>query len=397
NAERIKKLPGVLDCFVIDGTDNINGLKPGVAIIGTSTWATFSAKKLLNVEWDESGGAGHTSETYAARAAELAKGAGTNVRNDGDVAAAFATAAKTVEGAYHYPVLNHATLEPQGCTAWAKDDGIEFWTTSQTPGSGQDLIATTLKIPKEKLKLNFVRGGGGFGRRLANDYMVEAAAIALRTDGAPVKLTWTREDDMRHDCYHRPGGWHFLKGAVDASGKISAWHNHFVTFGFKNTERVASSEQDFTPGALVGGPSCPIRVRSGLAAIGPGEQVVGDVGAGQVEHQCGGIHQMRAILGLSREMQADDRGATESPAEAQGEQHIAVRLHGLLLHGLGDCLDDLGALDLSERGECSVDGGRLGLGGGGRRHGGGAVHAVHSADGVIFRGCFVVRPSEELL
>jgi isoquinoline 1-oxidoreductase beta subunit len=244
NVDRIKKLPGVLDCFVIEGTENINGLKPGVAIVATSTWAAFSAKKQLVVEWDESGGVGHSSEAYAAKAAEIAKASpATNLRTDGDVAAAFGSAAKVVEGAYYYPYLNHATLEPQGCTAWAKDDGIEFWTTSQTPGSGQDLVAGTLKIPKEKLKLNFVRGGGGFGRRLANDYMVEAGAIALRTNGAPVKLTWTREDDMRHDCFHRPGGWHFLKGAVDASGKISAWHDHFVTFGFKSTERPASGAE----------------------------------------------------------------------------------------------------------------------------------------------------------
>ena len=243
NVERIKKLPGVLDCFVLEGTDNVSGLCPGVAIIATSTWASFSAKKQLQVEWDETAGTGHSSEAYAVKAAELAKAGGTNVRNDGDVAAALISAAKTVEGAYFYPFLNHATLEPQGCTAWARNDGIEFWTTSQTPGSGQDLVSKTLNIPKDKLRINFVRGGGGFGRRLANDYMVEAAAIALRTNGAPVKLTWTREDDMRHDCYHRPGGWHFLKGAVDAQGKLSAWHDHFVTFGYKNTEKPSSSAE----------------------------------------------------------------------------------------------------------------------------------------------------------
>lgn len=240
NLERIKALPGVLDAFVIEGTENINGLLPGVAIIARSTWAAFSAKRQLKIVWDESAAPGHGTEAYAAQAAMLAEAGGTNIRREGDVAAAMAAASKVVAGAYYYPFLNHATLEPQGCTAWAREDGIEFWTTSQTPGSGQELVASTLKIPKDKLKLNLVRAGGGFGRRLANDYLVEAAAIALRTHGAPVKLTWTREDDMRH-CFYRPAGFHFLKGAINAQGQLSAWHNHFVTFGYKNAERPASS------------------------------------------------------------------------------------------------------------------------------------------------------------
>jgi isoquinoline 1-oxidoreductase beta subunit len=239
NLGRIKALPGVLDAFVIEGTDNINGLLPGVAIIANSTWAAFSAKRQLQVVWDESAGADHSTEVYAAKAAALAKSGGATVRNDGDIAAAFASAAKVVEGDYFYPFINHATLEPQGCTAWARDGGIEFWTTSQTPGSGRDLVARTLNLPPDKLKLNLVRAGGGFGRRLANDYMVEAAAIALHT-AAPVKLTWTREDDMRH-CFYRPAAFHHLRGAVDAAGRLSAWHNHFISFGYKNTERPGSS------------------------------------------------------------------------------------------------------------------------------------------------------------
>ncbi len=239
NLDRIKALPGVKDAFVIEGTDNVNGLLPGVAILATSTWAAFSAKRQLQVTWNESAAPNHTTAAYAAQAEALAKAGGANVRDDGNVSAAFASAAKVVEAAYFYPFLNHATLEPQGCTAWARDGGIEFWTTSQTPGSGRDLVARTLGLPPDKLKLNMVRAGGGFGRRLANDYMVEVAAIAQRT-AAPVKLTWTREDDMRH-CFFRPAGFHFLRGAVDASGRLSAWHNHFVSFGYKNTERPASS------------------------------------------------------------------------------------------------------------------------------------------------------------
>jgi isoquinoline 1-oxidoreductase beta subunit len=239
NLDRIKALPGVRDAFIIEGTAEINGLLPGVAIVAQSTWAAFSAKRQLQVVWDESAGEGHSTTAYAARAAALAASPGAPVRNDGDVAAAFASAAQVIEGAYFYPFLNHATLEPQGCTAWAHDDGIEFWTTSQTPGAGQDLVARTLGVAKDKLKVNLVRGGGGFGRRLANDYMVEAAAIAQRVN-APVKLTWTREDDMRH-CFYRPAGYHYLKGAVDASGRLAAWHNHFVSFGYRNTEKAASS------------------------------------------------------------------------------------------------------------------------------------------------------------
>jgi len=239
NLDEIRALPGVRDAFIIEGTDVINGLLPGVAIVGDSTWATFSAKAKLKVTWDESAGEGHSTAAYAAQAAELAASPGTNVRHDGNVEAAFAAAAKVVEGAYFYPFLNHATLEPQGCTAWSRDGGIEFWTTSQTPGSGQELVARTLNLPKEKLKLNLIRGGGGFGRRLANDYMVEAAAIAQKVNG-PVKLTWTREDDMRH-CFYRPAGFHHFKGSLDAAGKLTAWHNHFVSFGYKTTERPASS------------------------------------------------------------------------------------------------------------------------------------------------------------
>lgn len=240
NLDHIKGLPGVRDAFIIEGTEDVSGLLPGVAIVADSTWAAFSAKRQLEIAWDERAGTGHGTADYAARAAEGARTGGKTVRHDGDVAAALAKD-KVVEGAYYYPFLNHATLEPQGCTAWAKDGGIEFWTTSQTPGSGQRLVANTLKMPKEKLKLNLARAGGGFGRRLANDYMVEAAAIALRTNGAPVKLTWTREDDMRHDCHQRPAGFHFLKGAVNPAGRLTAWHDHFVTFGYRNAERPSSS------------------------------------------------------------------------------------------------------------------------------------------------------------
>lgn len=231
NLDAVKALPGVRDAFIIDGTSNLTGLMPGVAIIGESTWVCFSARKQLRVTWDEGSVASESWDDFSAKAQAHSKQAGASVmRNDGDVPAAFSAAGKTVEAVYSYPFISHASIEPQNCTAWFKptDGTMELWVPTQNPGAGQNIISTVLKIPKEKITLHMTRSGGGFGRRLSADYVVEAAAIAQRVN-APVKLTWSREDDMRHDHY-RAGGFHFLRGAVDAKGKLSGWHNHFVTF-----------------------------------------------------------------------------------------------------------------------------------------------------------------------
>jgi isoquinoline 1-oxidoreductase beta subunit len=231
NEAEIKSMPGVKDAFIVDGTPNLNGLRPGVAIVATSTWAAFRARRALKVEWNEGPGASHSWAAFAAQAQAAAKNPGATVmRKDGDAAAALAGAAKTVEAAYSYPFISHASMEPQNCTAWFRkpENTIELWAPTQNPGSGQALVASTFGIPKEKITLHITRSGGGFGRRLSSDFIVEAAAIAGRVDG-PVKLTWMREDDLQHDHF-RAGGFHFLRGGVDAQGKPVAWHNHFVTF-----------------------------------------------------------------------------------------------------------------------------------------------------------------------
>lgn len=230
NLDTVRALPGVKDAFIVDGTANLNGLRPGVAIVATSTWAAIRARRALVVEWDEGVGATHSWAAFAAQARAAAPQAGTSVmRQDGDVGKALAGAAKTVEAAYSYPFISHASMEPQNCTAWHKSDGsLELWAPTQNPGAGQALVTSTFGIPKEKITLHIIRSGGGFGRRLSSDFIVEASAIAQRVK-APVKLTWTREDDLQHDHF-RPGGFHFLRGGVDADGRAVAWHNHFVTF-----------------------------------------------------------------------------------------------------------------------------------------------------------------------
>lgn len=261
NTDEIKALPGITDSFVVKqvGTD-LMGLLDGVAIVGDDWWTVKEAAKKLKIQWDEGATASQSTASYDSQAAALAKAAPqSSLRKDGDAAAAFASAAKTVEASYAYPFLVHAPLEPQNCTAHVKADGtIEMWAPTQLPGQGLGLVAAATGVPQNKITVHMIRCGGGFGRRLSNDFMVEAAAISKQAGGIPVKLLWTREQDMQHDPY-RPGGYHNFKAALDAQGNITAFTNHFVTFGGANGRPLGNATSPpgefpagFTPNVDVG-------------------------------------------------------------------------------------------------------------------------------------------------
>jgi isoquinoline 1-oxidoreductase subunit beta len=229
NMDEIKAQPGVIDAFVVEGTGLPLEVMPGVAIIAKDTWSAFRAKNKLKIDWDESEASKDSSSELSARAKRIApnfpKKADENV---GDVDKAFANAAKTVEAFYEYPFAAHVPLEPMNTTAHWHDGIMEMWVPTQQPNRALPQIAKLAGITEDKIVMHQPRVGGGFGRRLVNDYACEGAAIALKVQ-SPVKLQWTREDDFNHDFY-RPAGFHQYKGAIDKDGRLDAWQEHFVTF-----------------------------------------------------------------------------------------------------------------------------------------------------------------------
>lgn len=231
NLEQVRALPGVSHVLAIKGDGAAESLLDGVAILSASWWTANQARDTLKVEWDTSAVAGFSSQAYETQAAARLSG-----KSDGEIArkgnadAAFVAAAKKVEARYSYPFLAHGTLEPQNTTALFRDGKVEVWSSTQNPEAGRALVAKALGIAPENVRINLTRIGGGFGRRLMNDYMVQAAVIAAQVPGTPVKLLYSRQDEFRRDFF-RPAGWHALSAAIDAKGKITGFRDHFVTFG----------------------------------------------------------------------------------------------------------------------------------------------------------------------
>jgi isoquinoline 1-oxidoreductase beta subunit len=245
NTDAIKALPGIRDAFIVKGGNNANGLVDGIAIVADNWWVANRARDKLEIEWDEGPTAAQSSAGFASTAAELAKGApAKSIVSSGDAKGALAGAAHVVAAAYSYPFLSHIPMEPQNCTAHVHDGKVELWAPTQNPDPGAKLVAATLGVAESDVIVHMARSGGGFGRRLMSDFMAEAAWIAKQV-GAPVKLLWTRADDIQHDFY-RPAGFHFFKAGLDGAGKLVAFTDHFVTFGqgdqFANSANLDGNE-----------------------------------------------------------------------------------------------------------------------------------------------------------
>ncbi|MGJ8723584.1 MAG: molybdopterin cofactor-binding domain-containing protein [Roseibacillus sp.] len=226
NLDEVKALSGVNDAFIIEGTQNHSGLLPGIAIIADSTWQAMQAMKALKVEWNIPSQGNDDSIKLTATAVKKSKESEIDFEPD-------------LEAFYEYPHVAHNTLEPQNCTATYQDGKLEMWAPTQNPGSAFKQIKSDLKLSEEDITIHMTRIGGGFGRRLFVDFMVECAAIAMKVPGTPIKLTWTREQDLAHDLY-RPAGWHRFSGKLNDKGRITHWHDHFVTLGLNSDSKTGN-------------------------------------------------------------------------------------------------------------------------------------------------------------
>ena len=251
NLDEIKSMPGVQDAFILEGNGNVMQLLPGVAIVADNTWAAIQAKRALKIDWDETDAATDSWSAAEAEAAEISQKAGPIVVNNGNVDKALSEAVNQASGYYKYKFVSHAQLEPMNCTASFVDGKVDVWAPTQTPTSANQILASVVGVAPSNVTVHQTRCGGGFGRRLYNDFMCEAAAISKQA-GVPVKLQWTREDDMAYDLF-RAGGFHQMDGSVDDNGKITGWRDRFVTFTHDGSRPVSggSLSQGVFPGGLV--------------------------------------------------------------------------------------------------------------------------------------------------
>ena len=228
NLDAIQAAPGIEQAFILPPKGGDHQLLSGVAIIGKSTWTVMNAANQLQVKWDRSTAGKETWSDFVDQAKQDFEKGGDITHSAGDIASAEASASKVVESQYQYDFVAHATMEPMNCTAHYHDGIMELWAPTQTPQAAGGEVAAVTGIDASKVKVHQLRIGGGFGRRLINDYLCEVAAIAERVPH-PVKLIWTREQDTAHD-FLRVGGFHQLKGTLDTAGKLTGWKGHFITF-----------------------------------------------------------------------------------------------------------------------------------------------------------------------
>ena len=220
---------GALSVAGVKQTQTIEAFKPpigfqahgGVAVLADNTWAAMQGRKKLKIEWEKSPHSAWNSDTYKKELQEAARKPGKVVRENGNVDDAFAKGGKIVEAEYYAPLLAHASMEPPAALAVYRDGKAEVWAPTQGPQGARDAVAQALGLKKEDVTVHVTLLGGGFGRKSFPDFAVEAAVLSKKT-GTPVKVVWSREDDIKFDVYHSVAAM-YMKAALGPDGKPTAW------------------------------------------------------------------------------------------------------------------------------------------------------------------------------
>ena len=229
DATEAMSMPGVVKVVEIQGTPGPAQFQPlsGIAVVAKDTWIATKARKTLKIDWDDGPHGSYDSKAYRAQMLESSRQPGTVLRQVGDVDAALANASRKLEAEYYLPHIAHATMEPPAAAARIVNGRCEVWAPTQAPQVTRTDISKRLGIPFENVTVHVTLLGGGFGRKSKPDFALEAALLSKAVDGQPVKVTWTREDDLHHDYFHTVSV-ERLQAGLDAKGKPTAWLHRSV-------------------------------------------------------------------------------------------------------------------------------------------------------------------------
>lgn len=218
------KVPGVIKVMQIEGRPLPSEFQPlgGVAVVAKNTWAAIKGREALKIQWDDGPNAGYDSIAYRKELEAAALKPGKVVRSSGDLDDALAKADSTLEASYYLPHLSQSPMEPMVAVARFKDGQCEAWAPSQAPQVTRERVAERLGIPFEKVTVNITLLGGGFGRKSKPDFVVEAAVLAKEFPGQPIRVQWTREDDIHHSYFHTVSA-EYLKAGLNQDGMPSGW------------------------------------------------------------------------------------------------------------------------------------------------------------------------------
>jgi isoquinoline 1-oxidoreductase subunit beta len=238
----------------VPGVRRIVQLETAVAVVADATWPALRGRQALVVGWDEGAHAKLGQAALWSSLQDAVQSSGTTARHQGDVSGALASSSRTLEASYRAPLLAHLTLEPQNCVADVRPDGCTLWAPTQVPDRARDVVAQLLGMSPERVVVHTTYLGGGFGRRLETDFVVEAVQLS-KAVSAPVKVLWTLDDDFAHDFY-RPLSAHQLRGALDPAGKPVAWL-HRLAVPSRSPERLRNGIDE---GALQGALQVPYAI-----------------------------------------------------------------------------------------------------------------------------------------